>query len=196
MAALVDGLARRGVAADRVISGDLRRQRDTAAGCATALGIEPAVDPRLNEYDDRDILTHHASVPAGLERHPGDRALSSRDFQQILNHALLDWVAAGSAGPCREPWPQFLARVRTGLLEVATGLRKGQTALIVSSGGAIAALTASLLGLPADAMIAFNHVSVNTGISKLAVGRGGATLISCNEHAHLDEAGGALITYR
>ncbi len=179
-----------------MISGSLRRQRDTAAGCAAALGIAPAVDPRLNEYDDRDILTHHASVPAGLQRHPGDRPLSSQEFQQILNQALLEWVAAGSAGPCREPWPQFLARLQAVLHDVATTLGKGQTALIVSSGGAIAALTASLLRLPADAMIAFNHVSVNTAISKLAVGRAGTTLISSNEHAHLDEAGRSLITYR
>jgi hypothetical protein len=50
--------------------------------------------------------------------------------------------------------------------------------------------------VPDAALIAFNHVSVNTGITKLAVGRSGTTLISSNEHAHLDEADGSLITYR
>jgi broad specificity phosphatase PhoE len=73
---------------------------------------------------------------------------------------------------------------------------KGQTALIVSSGGAIAALTAALLQLPPEALVAFNHVSINTGLTKVTVGRGGTTLISSNEHAHLDEADPALISYR
>jgi hypothetical protein len=39
-------------------------------------------------------------------------------------------------------------------------------------------------------------VSINTAICKLAVGRGGVTLVSINEHAHLDEVDGSLVTYR
>jgi hypothetical protein len=57
-------------------------------------------------------------------------------------------------------------------------------------------VSASLLGLPADALVAFNHVSLNTGITKLAVGRGGRTLVSSNEHAHLEAPGTSLISYR
>jgi broad specificity phosphatase PhoE len=153
------------------------------------------IDDRWNEYDDRDILTHHAEVPAGLEHRVGDAALSSQEFQLILNDALRQWIGAGE-GPSREPWPRFKERVTAALQDVAGGLGKGQTAIVVSSGGAIAAITAMLLRLPADALIAFNHSSINTGITKLAVGRSGTTLISANEHAHLDEAGGSLISYR
>ncbi|MGA2926795.1 MAG: histidine phosphatase family protein, partial [Solirubrobacteraceae bacterium] len=83
--ALVDGLERRRIVAARVICGGLRRQRDTAAPCATALGVQLTVDRRFDEYDDRDIMTHYASVAAGLERQPRDRALSSREFQQVLD---------------------------------------------------------------------------------------------------------------
>ena len=196
MQALIAGLQRRGIAADCVTCGDLRRQCDTAEPCAQQLGLAVTIDDRWNEYDDRDILTNHGSVPVGLEHHPGDQPLSSQEFQQILNGALRGWIGAGAGGPCGESWPSFLERLTAALEDVAGGLGKGQTALVVSSGGAIAALTASLLGLPADALVAFNHVSINTGITKLAVGRSGTTLISCNEHAHLDEASGSLITYR
>jgi broad specificity phosphatase PhoE len=194
--ALIAGLQRRSIVADRVLCGALRRQRDTAAQCAAALGLEVSVDGRWNEYDDRDILPHYASVPAGLDRRPGDDALSSREFQQILNEALLGWITAGPACPCREPWPQFLGRLTGALGELAGDLGKGQTALVVSSGGAIAALTTALLRLAPESLIAFNHVSINTGITKLTVGRGGTTLISSNEHAHLEEANASLITYR
>jgi broad specificity phosphatase PhoE len=194
--ALAEGLTRRGIAADHVFTGSLRRQRDTAAPLAEAAGIELAVDPRLDEYDDRDILSHYAEVPVGLQRRSGDEAISSRDFQLILNQALKGWIAAGADSPCREPWSAFDGRVRAALEVVAGALVKGQTALIVSSGGAIALLTAALLGLPPEALVAFNHVSINTGITKLAVGRGGVTLVSSNEHAHLEEADPELISYR
>jgi broad specificity phosphatase PhoE len=194
--ALVAGLARRGIQADRVISGGLRRQRETAAPCAAAAGVELEIDERWDEYVDRDILSHHSEVPAGLEHQAGDAPLSSREFQEILNRALQAWIAAGSDGPARETWPGFEARVTSALHEVAARLGKGQTALVVSSGGVIAALSAGLMGLPPQALVAFNHVSINTGITKLVVGRGGTTLVSANEHAHLDEADPSLVTYR
>ena len=189
-------MRRRGIAADRVISGALRRQRDTAVPCAEDVGVDLTIDQRWDEYVDRDILSNHATVHAGLERHPGDAALSSRDFQEILNDALRKWIRAGVDGPCEETWPQFLGRATAALDDAAAALGKGETAVVVSSGGVIAALSATLLGVSPEALIAFNHVSVNTGITKLVIGRGGKTLISSNEHAHLEEAGGALLSYR
>jgi broad specificity phosphatase PhoE len=194
--ALVDGLARRGIRPARVLCGDLRRQRDTAAPCAAAAGVDVEVDARWNEYVDRDILAHHATVPAGLEHREGDEPLDSRQFQEILNAALRSWIDAGAGGPADETHPAFAARLRAGLEELAHGLGRGETALVVSSGGAIAGVTAALLGLSPHALVTFNHVSINTGLSKLTVGRGGITLVSSNEHAHLDEAGGSLVTYR
>jgi broad specificity phosphatase PhoE len=194
--ALLAGLKRRRIVADHVVSGDLRRQRDTAQPYADALGVSVRIDPRWNEYDDRDILVNHSGMLAGLERHPGDPELTSQQFQRVLNDALEQWIAAGADGAAREVWPRFRDRITSALDDVARELGKGQTAVVVSSGGAIAAVTAALLGLPDEALIAFNHVSVNTGITKLAVGRSGTFLISSNEHAHLDEAGGSLISYR
>lgn len=178
------------------MSGSLRRQRDTARCCASAFGLDLEVDDRWNEYDVREILTHHAGVSVGLERQSGDEPLSSREFQQILDRALLRWVRAGSSSPCREGWPRFQKRVAAALANVARDLGNGQVALVVSSGGAIATITGVLLGLPPEALIAFNHASLNTGITKLAVGRAGITLVSSNEHAHLEEADAALISYR
>jgi broad specificity phosphatase PhoE len=179
-----------------VITGSLRRQRDTAVPLAARAGIDLAIDPRFDEYDDRDVLSHYAETATGLERQPGDEAMSSREFQLILNQALKRWIAAEDGSPCREPWPVFERRVRSAVDAVAASLSKGETAMIVSSGGAIAALTAGLLGLAPDALVAFNHVSINTGITKVTVGRGGTTLVSSNEHAHLEEADPGLISYR
>lgn len=196
VAALVAGLRRRGIAANRVFSGSLRRQLDTAAGCAAAAGVEVEVDTRWDEYDDREILTHHGDARVGLEQRPGDAPISSREFQEVLNAALRSWITAGERSPARETWQRFLARATGALEDVASGLDRGQTALVLSSGGVIAALSTVLLGLAPERLIAFNHVSINTAITKLAVGRGGITLVSSNEHAHLEEAGRALVSFR
>jgi broad specificity phosphatase PhoE len=122
--------------------------------------------------------------------------VDSREFQRILDEALSAWVAAGLRSSCREPWPRFERRLAAAVDDLAGDLGKGETALVVSSGGAIAAITAARLGLRAGALIALNRVSINTGITKLVVGRGGVTLISSNEHAHLEEVGVSLVTYR
>jgi broad specificity phosphatase PhoE len=194
--ALVAGLAARGIAPARVVAGNLRRQLDTAGPCAAAHGLEVDIDARWNEYVDRDILTHHSDAHVGLERHADDEPISSREFQEILNSALRAWIGAGEGGPCDEPWPAFQARLTGALADTATSLGRGEVALVVSSGGAIAALTAALLGLPPQALITFNHVSINAGITKVTVGRGGTTVISINEHAHLEGPDGSLVTYR
>ena len=188
-AALVAGLERRGIRADQVVSGGLRRQRDTAEPCASAVAVPLQIDERWDEYEDRDILTHHSEVAAGLEHLPGDAPLSSRAFQEILNQALAGWIEAGERSHSQETWDQFSTRTQGALSDLAGSLGKGQTALVISSGGVIAALCAALMGLPPTALIAFNHVSINTGIAELTVGRGGITLVSSNEHAHLEEAG-------
>jgi broad specificity phosphatase PhoE len=196
VAALVAGLQARGVHAARVVCGDLRRQRDTAAPCAESFGVALEVDPRWNEYVDRDVLTHHATVPAGLDRHSGDAALSSREFQGILNDAIRGWIAAGADGPCDETWPAFLTRGEAALRELTLSLGRGEVGIAVSSGGVIAALTAAMLELAPEATIAFNHVSINASITKLTVGRGGVRVISVNEHAHLESGADSLVTYR
>ena len=194
--ALAAGLRERGVRATRMVSGDLRRQRDTAEPCAEALGVELEIDARWNEYQDRDVLAEHSRLSAGLELRPGDEPMSSREFQDILNDALAQWIQAGAESRCRETWPAFESRVGAALEGLAGDLGRGETAVAVSSGGVIAALSARLMGLPGHALIAFNHVSINAAITKLAVGRGGITLISANEHAHLEHSGVSLVSYR
>jgi hypothetical protein len=53
-----------------------------------------------------------------------------------------------------------------------------------------------MLGEPAHCFVPLNRVQVNTGISKLAVGRSGTTLVSFNDHGHLEDVDPALVTYR
>jgi broad specificity phosphatase PhoE len=182
-ARLAEDLARRGVRWERVVSGSLARQRDTAA----ALG-DFAVDPRWDEYDADDILAHHSASAVRLERR-GPVDLSPRDFQDVLEAALRAWVAAGDASPAQETWPAFAARVAAALDAAAA-----RSTVVSTSGGVIAALCVELLGVAPAAFVALNRVTVNAGVTKVVRGRSGTTLVSFNEHAHLEADG--LVTYR
>ncbi|HWF53236.1 MAG TPA: hypothetical protein VG223_01350, partial [Solirubrobacteraceae bacterium] len=65
-----------------------------------------------------------------------------------------------------------------------------------TSGGVLAAVCIELLGLADDAFTTFNRVTINAGITKVIHGRRGATLVSFNDHSHLERAGTELVTYR
>jgi hypothetical protein len=68
--------------------------------------------------------------------------------------------------------------------------------LVFTSGGVLAAVCVSLLALPESSFITFNRVTVNTGVTKVIHGRRGSTLVSFNDHGHLERADRSLVTYR
>ncbi len=196
--ALAADLRRREVRIDEVVSGDLARQRDTAGPIAEALGLDLTIDARWNEYATADILTNHSDTEVREERQPRDDTppVSSRDFQAILERALHEWIEAGTDGPADEPYGAFAGRVEAALSELAERLESGRTALVCTSGGPLAVACVRLLGVPPATFVRFNRVTINTGITKVVTGRGGTTLVSFNEHAHLEQGEPSLVTYR
>jgi len=196
-ALLATALDRRQLTIGRAVAGSARRQRETAAACLAAGGLEVQTDERWDEYETEQVLAHHASAPAALDGSgPDGREITSREFQAILDGALAEWAASGEGTPAGQSWPFFLESRASALGEFAASLGSGETGLVFTSGGVIAAICARLLGGDGDLFPRLNRVLVNTGITKIAVGRSGASLVTFNEHAHIDEGGGALLTYR
>jgi broad specificity phosphatase PhoE len=178
---LVDRGLRRPVA----MHGSLRRQRDTAALALDAAGlrVEPRIDPRWDEYDHIDLVRRYAAA------HGSEEPRSSGEFQGLLDSALTAWVEHGDEGG----WPAFSAGVAGALRELVQGLEHGQDAVVFTSAGVIATVCADLLGTGVAGLVALNRVAVNGAVTKLAVGRSGSTLLTFNEHTHLD---GEHLTYR
>lgn len=196
--AVTHDLVHRGTRVDRVVSGALGRQQGTAEPIAVAFGRSLQTDPRWDEYDSDDILEHHSTSLVRQDRKAGSPApeVSSREFQLVLERALLQWLAAGKASPCAESWPAFAARVSAALRELGRDLGPGETGVVCTSGGVLAALCVGLLAVAPETFVAFNRVTVNAGVTRVAYGRRGATLISFNEQAHLLGPGPPLSTYR
>jgi len=167
-------IARRGLRDPVLVCGTLRRQRDTAL----ELGLgEPHVDGRWDEYDHMGLLERY---PSGT---PTDT--SSRGVQDLLDAALLAWVRDQAGG-----WDAFSGGAAAALEAASV---PGRDAVVVTSGGIIAAVAARLLSGGPETVVALNRVSANAAVSTVVVGRSGASLVSYNDHAHLDRA---LLTYR
>lgn len=171
-------LTRRGLRRPVVVSGTLRRQRDTAA--LALPGAPVRVDGRFDEYDSLELLTRYGS--------DAPQVRSSRELQPLLDAALSAWIA-DDAGTWRAFADGALAAVET----LVAGLETGQDAVVVTSGGILSALCSALLGAGTGAVVALNRVTVNAAISTLVVGSGGVSLVSFNEHAHLPRE---QVTYR
>jgi broad specificity phosphatase PhoE len=179
-------LAARDLRIDRAVSGGLRRQRDTAAICLEAAGLDSscAVDPRFDEYDHLGLAEQFLDGPPPA---------SSRDFQAVLDAALEQWISGATTPSGMPSWAAFAERATSGLADALTTLGKGGSGAVFTSGGVITAICSRLLSLPPAGSVALHRVVVNCGITKVVSGRGGTALISFNEHAHLPAAE---VTYR
>lgn len=175
-------LKRRGLPVGPVVSGSLRRQRQTADAALAEAGIDtsPAVDERWNEYDHLHLL--------------GRYPIETGSLQQRLDASLASWAASGEEG--EGSWTSFREGVRAALGDVAASLGKGQTALVFTSAGVIGAACSTLVDTPTSGFIAMNRVVVNGSVSKVVHGHGGTQLLSFNDHAHLEQGGPELMTYR
>jgi broad specificity phosphatase PhoE len=182
-------LARLATPVSAVLTGRLRRQRETAQGICEVLGRDVSlaqVRPELDEYD----MGAAAAPDAEVFRFSAGSAAGRARASEALDLAVERW-GTGSA-PGGETFAAFTERV-SGVLAEAAG-RPG-TALAVTSGGVISAVAAQLIGLDTRSWIKLNRCIVNTSVTKVVFGRSGRTLISLNDHAHL-EHDARLITYR
>lgn len=181
------GKALADLAPDVVVHGSLKRQRRTAELAAEAAGWGAA----LVEDDDWNEIDHLA-VP-GLEPEPAGGEPDSEQFDRWFAAATERWTGGEHDADYPESFAAFGNRVRAALERAA----EAGTAVVFSSGGPISVSAAALLGGEADATrLAYSRfapVIMNSSVTRIVSGRRGLTLISFNEHSHLD---GDSLTYR
>ena len=195
---LDEELARGGARAQRIAVGTLRRQADTALACRRSVTTDLTADARWDEYAAVDVLAHHGSIApqdGPLNSLGAPAGLSPRHFQTLLDSALTAWIAAGERSPCAESWPAFQRRALAAFGELAAALDAGDEAWVFTSAGVIAAIGTDLLEAPAATFLALNRVSVNSSVTAIMIGAGGARLLSFNAHSHL-EHDRALMSFR
>jgi broad specificity phosphatase PhoE len=188
-----EALASRGVRPDLLIRGSMRRHRQTTeqalAGASwPASGV--VVDEGWNEFDHEQVFAMH---PPGYGE---DEEMTRAQFQEWFDGAMIRWAGGDFDHDYDESFAAFGDRVDSALRRTAERLGSKETALVFTSGGAIARVVMSLLGGSPHTWAQLNPVTVNTSVTKVVVGRRGMTLVSFNEHSHLEAAGAGFITYR
>ncbi len=188
-------LAERGIVPTLVVHGTMRRHRETAEAAGLADGA--TVDPGWDEFDHLGML---GAVPAPHEGRQPTRA----EFQAWFEEATDRWTGGEHDAEYAEPFGAFGDRVGDTLRRTADAADRsaaGGTAVVFTSGGPTSWAAATLLGADLDPpgrvrlWRRLNPVCVNSGVTRVVSGRRGLTLVSFNEHAHLDPKPD-LLTYR
>ena len=182
-------LATSALAVDRVVRGRMRRQIETVDAIGTHLDLAriPVSElPGLDEYDHSDILAEQSSAFIFDPTSASARTQASA----AMDVAVTRW--ARGQGTYVESHAAFCARVATTIDALAA---LPGTTVAVSSGGVISAAAAALLGESGAGWEAMNRVMANASMTKVVLGRSGRSLVTFNDHAHLEHER-RLITYR
>ncbi|MDO5757456.1 MAG: histidine phosphatase family protein [Rhodobacterales bacterium] len=160
---------------DRVITGTLTRQRQTAA----AMGYRATrQDPRLNE------LTYFNLAHAMEAQHGVPAPDSAQEFARYLPDVISHWAEDRLTG-VPETFGSFRARIIALMDEVCTD--HGRT-LMVTSGGVIGMVMQHVLGLQTRAMALMMLRIQNSSVHRLRHVHGRLVLDTFNATPHLDAA--------
>lgn len=161
---------------DRVMTGTLRRHRETAA--AMAMGLPEDTDARLNELD-------YFSMAHEMERrHNLPIPTSSAAFAAHVPPTMEAWQA-GELTDAPETFAAFEARVRDAVADLAN---RPERMLVVTSGGVIAMAMRGLLDLGLVPMTRLLLATKNTSIHGVARREGRLHLTQFGAVPHLDRA--------
>jgi broad specificity phosphatase PhoE len=194
-AMLGNALRDRGVRADVVVHGTMRRHRETAQTCARAAGWEigeAVVDPGWDEFDFLSVLAMHP--------HEYGPEPTKAEFQLLFEEATQAWMD-GVDRPYDETFTAFAERVGAAMRRTVELAGSG-TVAVFSSGGPIGLAVAEVLADPDDVPAQLpglwgrlNRMAVNAALTRLITGSRGINLLTYNDQSHLDGTAGA-VTYR
>lgn len=183
-----------------VVSGTMRRHRDTALATLEAMGLEPRLgeDPAWNEFDHVDVLRALEPRLTGdeaLHRVFAAHASPAEAFERTFLAAVARWTSGTHDADYRETWADFLARVDRALSSLARA--PGGTVLVFTSGGPIsAACRVPLDARDARGILANAFRLANASVTELALGAEGFSLRSFNDVAHFSGEHAGLLTLR
>jgi broad specificity phosphatase PhoE len=160
---------------DRVLTGSLRRHRETMAAMGD-MGAEPEVDARLNELDYFNLTRAHAA-------HTGARPPTQDNFIGHITDVMQAWQRAEIQGD--ESYDSFETRVAE-MLTIAA--RPGRRVLCVTSGGVIGMMARHLLDLDIARMAHLLVPIRNCSIHRVMVLPEAQILSGFNATPHLDSA--------
>ncbi|MEZ4371749.1 MAG: histidine phosphatase family protein [Polyangiaceae bacterium] len=119
-----------------------------------------------------------------------DPKARARATELLLQRMMLLWAQDAFPTGQLETWHQFRERLASALEGITSAPGSGQNVAVFSSGGAIGALIAGILGVREQAVLELGYAVQNTGVSELRYsGPGRVSLSRFNSLAHLPDPG-------
>jgi broad specificity phosphatase PhoE len=202
--------ARHKIIFDRVCSGPCIRQKDTAKIAADAFQKArlsfPSITvmPEFDEYQGEAVLDRN--LPALIESDPEirtmhqqfqaatDPAARRRTFQKLFEAVIGKWVEGEIPSNSVESWPDFSARVKSGLSRFLRGGLANERVALFTSGGPIGLAVQRALELSSRNALRVSWMAQNCSFSEFLYSNDRFTMSSFNAVPHLDDA--SLQTYR
>ena len=187
--------AAREIRFDVLVTGTMRRHRQTLAGILSGMNLDPVSDaieqPGLDEYDFRALVAAFAAAHADDARVAAWRAEpgSKPAFYRLLKLAIPAWAADELPGPLPETWAEFTGRIEAAATALQALTAQGTRLLAISSGGAMSALLGGRLELSPAHIADVNMQIRNTSVSHFHLNRERFLLSSWNAVPHLERAG-------
>jgi broad specificity phosphatase PhoE len=189
---------------DAAYSGDLVRQKVTAARVFEAMG-EPQspllIDRAFNEFDHQGMI--HAYLPLVARENPQFSASiqtllgDAKAFQRLFDLIIACWIGGREGvAPVAETWEAFQLRCLDGLRRIAATPAK--QVVVFTSGGVITAALRAALDLDADKAFHLNWEILNASVHRFKLDPDGSLRLQrFNEVAHLEvQQIPELLTYR
>jgi len=181
-AMLGDYLHARDLDFDLVVTGDMRRHKQTSDGIHKAIkSKEFKVDDNWNEFDFNAIVT------AFLMLHPDQKPAATAprsDWYRVLRSAMIAWSDGALKHYHGESWDDFTQRVKNGAQRILQSEQK--RVLVVTSGGAMAIFMMLLFNTSVENAVALNLQIKNTSVNQFFFNENGFQLSTFNHVPHLD----------
>lgn len=174
--------AGKGLTFDAVLSGTLRRHKQTLDGISEGLDrpLHAMHWPNLNEYNSETVI-------AAIQPEPRDPVPLSDPYRhhfRLLRSGLLQWMLGNTQPQDMPSWQTFGQQV----VAVLDHVRQSQAerVLLVSSGGPIASAIGHVLGTPPEATVELNMRLRNTAITEFSFSPKRHSLLTYNTLPHLE----------
>ncbi|MBS3803059.1 MAG: histidine phosphatase family protein [Oleiphilaceae bacterium] len=184
-----------------VFGGNLQRHRETVEALAAGFtGTLPAMQAvmGLDEFDHNAVIQGYR--PEWADRSVMTRELAAasqplRAFQDAFVSAVERWASGEYDEDYRETWPAFRQRVANALEHILV-FADGADVLVMTSGGPIAVVLQSLLGLTDRRALGLNEVIANASVTRVLYSGSRRSLSVFNNYSHLEAEDPDLVTFR
>lgn len=176
--------AERDIAFDRIITGDLSRQIQTAESIVSATNMDCQLETHagFNEFDFKALLKIH--LKQSPPRHEIDWS-KPRQVYQHLRFTIKAWSEGElDSAAVPETWNDFTARIEDAVAFAQQ--YDQQKVLVVSSGGALSTALSQQMGFDVDSIINLNMQIKNTSVSHCFYEGDTSYVTHFNNVPHLD----------